>query len=77
MKTITTAVTVLPAGHDINSEMATVVSIEDEGAGAFVVIEQPAGENQGKIAISTEERPDILAAIDMMFESCRSLGDAS
>lgn len=51
MKTITTAVTVLPAGHDLLSEMATTISIE--------------------------EWPAIRAAIEQMFESCRSLGDAS
>jgi len=77
MKTITTAVTVLPAGHDLLSEMATTISIEDEGAGAFVAIEQHIGLRPSKVAITIEEWPAIRAAIEQMFESCRSLGDAS
>ena len=47
MKTITTALMVLPAGHDIFSEQATTISIEDEGGGPFVVIEQDAGLGAG------------------------------
>lgn len=77
MKTITTAVTVLPAGHDIFSEQATTISIEDEGGGPFVVIEQDGRIGAGKVSMGIEEWPAIRAAIEQIFESCRSLDDAS
>jgi len=76
MKTITTAITVLPNGHV--SDMATTISVDDEGAGPFVIVQQVGrdGAGAGKVGISTEEWPHICAAIEQIFESCRSLGDA-
>lgn len=40
MKTIPTAITVLPAREAIHSEIATTISIDDDGGGPFVVVEQ-------------------------------------
>lgn len=67
----TTQLTVLPIGESINSEMATTITIEDEGSGEFVVIEQHGRVDIGKIAIDVDEWPDLREAIDLMVSECR------
>jgi hypothetical protein len=66
--TRTTQITVLPAGEPIFSEQATTITIEDEAAGEFLVVEQHDG---GKIAITPEEWGELKNAVDMMFSLIR------
>jgi hypothetical protein len=66
----TTRIMVHPADNDtILSEMATMVSIDDEGGGEYVKAEQT---NTGSIWINPDEWPAIREAIDRMVSECRS-----
>lgn len=65
--TRTMSLLVLPEGEDSFSESATRVSVIDEAAGEFVIVEQ----ERGSIAIDTEEWPALRAAIDRMVKECR------
>lgn len=73
MKTITTAITVLPAGEDILSEMATIISIDDVGGGPYVVVSQTGRTEIGRFAISPEEWPAVRDAIELMLKMCESI----
>lgn len=53
----------------IFSEMATRISIDDEGGREFVKAEQT---NTGAILINPDEWPAIREAIDRMVIECRS-----
>jgi hypothetical protein len=61
-------VAVVPDGEPMFSEMATMVSIEDEAAGEFVEVSQ-IGRDLGKIAINPEEWPALRAAINRMVKA--------
>lgn len=61
---------VAPKGQPMFSELATKVSIDDEAAGEFVVVEQH-GRDLGKIAINPNEWPELRQAINDMIERCR------
>ena len=66
----TTQIMVHPATDDSTlSEMATTVSIDDEGGGEYVKAEQT---NTGSILINPDEWPAIREAIDRMVSECRS-----
>jgi len=67
-----TAITVAPENEPVFSEMATTVSIEDEAAGEFVVVEQVGRTDIGKIGIEPEQWPALRAAIDQMIAQCRA-----
>ena len=71
-ETRTISVVLLPEGEPLFSEMATIVRIEDESGGEFVVIEQHGDTWNGKLAIEPSEWPVIREAINKMVESCRS-----
>lgn len=64
-----TQVTVLPVNAPIFQEMATRISITDEGAGEYVCVEQSG--SQGEIKITAEEWPEIKKQIDSMISTCR------
>lgn len=70
METIISSLIVKPKNEPIFSEMATKVSIDDEAAGLFVVIEQHGCNDIGKIAVNPEEWPAIRAAVDRMIAFC-------
>lgn len=72
-ETIIHSLIVKPEGSAIYSERATIVRMDDEGAGPFVVIEQAF--NEGKISVEPEEWPHILAAIEQMMATCTQMGD--
>ncbi|HCP22334.1 hypothetical protein [Spongiibacter sp.] len=55
----------------IFSEMATRISIDDEGGGEFVKAEQT---NTGSILINPDEWPELRAAIDRMVAECERAG---
>ena len=66
----TTQIMVHPAADDSTlGEMATTVSIDDEGGGEYVKAEQT---NTGAILINPDEWPAIREAIDRMISECRS-----
>ena len=65
--TRTTQVVVLPEDQPIFSEMATKVTIVDEGAGEFVEVGQSGHISLGKIVINTNEWPALREAIDTMI----------
>lgn len=72
-ETRTTRVTLLPKGESIFSERATDITIEDEGGGEFVKVEQNhSTHNMDAIAIDPEEWTDLFLAIDKMIKECRS-----
>jgi hypothetical protein len=51
--------------------MNTVVKIDDEGAGEFVVIEQQGRPDIGKIVVDVAEWFTLKAIIDAAIKSCR------
>ena len=72
-ETRVTSWTVAPKGDPTFSEMATVVSIDDEAAGEFVTVSQQGRVDLGKIAIDPGEWPALRAAIDEAISECRSV----
>ena len=74
--TRTTQVAVLPEDQPIFSEMATKVTIVDEGAGEFVEVGQSGHISLGKIAINPNEWPALREAIDMMIAQLRHVEKA-
>lgn len=67
-----TRITVAPEKEPLFSELATTITIDDEAAGEFVVVEQNHSAASGKIAINPEEWPALREAIDRMIKECRS-----
>jgi len=74
-----TRITVLPAGEPLLCEKATHISIEDEAAGEFLVVEQFSGcngklggddEKPQKIRIDQAEWPALKAGIEKMLMEC-------
>jgi hypothetical protein len=68
---ITKAILVKPESEPIFSEMATTVSLDDEGAGMFVIVSQHGRLDMGKIVIDPGEWPMLRAAIDQMMSACK------
>jgi len=62
---------VLPKGEPLFSELATVITIDDEAGGEFVTVEQMAMTESRKVAFNPEEWPAIRAAIDHAISECR------
>lgn len=71
METRITSLIVLPEGEALFSERATVVRIEDEAGGEYVVVSQESVPGRGNIAINPEEWPELREAIDRMVKECR------
>lgn len=70
--TRTMSIIVLPEGEQIFSEMATIVSIDDEAAGEFVSVKQNRREGiTQEIKIDVEEWPTIREAIERMIAECK------
>lgn len=66
-----TAVVVLPEGKPLFDAHATVIKLDDESAGEFIIIEQHADESTGNIRIDIEEWPKIRRAINKMAKRAR------
>lgn len=66
---ITTAYTVIAKGEPLFSETATTIRMEDEGGGAFVVLEQ-CGDHSSKeqIRLTMEEWPAVRDAVEAMHD---------
>ena len=72
METRITSLIVLPEGEPIFSERATIVRIEDEAGGEYIVVSQDSVPGRGNVAINPEEWPDIRDAIERMIaQRCR------
>lgn len=65
-----TAITVLPEGEKVFSEMATEISIVDEGGGEFIEITQTHLEC-GTIRVDPKEWPAIRSAINRMMKGVK------
>ena len=63
-----TAWTVLPDGSPLFTESGTTISINDEGAGEFVEVEQV---GTSRLRIDPSEWPELRAAIDAAVSLCR------
>ena len=67
-----TQITVAPEDEPIFSELATSITIEDEGVGEFLKVSQINDHaKKGTIEITPEEWPTIRDAIDVMIAACR------
>lgn len=71
METRILSIIVAPEGEAIFSERATVVRIEDEAGGEYVVVSQDSVPERGNIAINPEEWPALRDAIDWIVKECR------
>ena len=63
---------VLPVGAEIFSSKATVVELDDESCGEFVVIRQPHNDERGEVRIDPDEWPVLRDAIDRLVKECRA-----
>lgn len=70
-ETQTHALIVKPTGEPIYSEMATIIRLDDEAAGPYVIVEQHGRDDIGKIAVTHDEWPAIRDAIDRMMVFCQ------
>lgn len=74
-ETRVTRLHVVPKGEPIFSEAATVVEIEDEAAGEFVVIRQQYSDTHEKnqqIGVNdASEWAAIISAVDRLLSECR------
>jgi hypothetical protein len=64
------AVIVKPEGEPIYSERATIVRVDDEAGGPFVIVEQNGRADTGKIMIEPDEWPTLRKAIDQIMKLC-------
>jgi hypothetical protein len=63
---------VVPKGEPIFSEKATSVTITDEASGEFVSVTQTWDHaEKGTITLTSEEWPELKAAIETMINNCR------
>lgn len=65
---------VVPEGEAVFHEAATVIKIDDEAGGEFVVVSQDANPDakNGEVCIEPEAWPQIRDAIDKMISECRA-----
>lgn len=67
---VTTALTVVPKDGALYSERATVVRLEDEAAGLFVVLEQTPDAGTQRVAFDVEEWPSVCQAVERLVRVC-------
>jgi uncharacterized protein len=72
-----TQLTVAPPKAPIFAETATTITLEDEAAGEYVIVQQDNGAAVGKIAINPDEWPVLRDAIERMVNECRKDEDGS
>lgn len=67
---------VAPAGEPTFSERATIIEIDDEAGGEFVVIRQQTDQQHDqRIAFDADEWPVLRRAIDYAVKQCRDTGE--
>ena len=69
-ETRVTQLTIAPPGQPLFSELAITVTLEDEAAGEFIVIQQH-DDDCGKIAIGPDEWPALKAAVERLLKGVR------
>lgn len=74
--TLPLALIVMPKGADIFDERATRITLDDEGAGPFVVVKQE-GRADNTIAIDGKEWPAIRDAIQRMLNVAQGIEAAT
>lgn len=67
------ALAVMRPTDSIYSDTVTTVGLDDEGAGEYVVVKQPATDGEQCIRIDTAEWPTLREAIDAMIGHCRDV----
>lgn len=67
-ETQTHALIVKPTGEPIYSAHATIITLNDEGAGPFIVVKQ---QDDAKIAIDPHEWPALRDAIEQLMQLCQ------
>lgn len=72
-ETRTLSVIVAPVGDNVFSEMVTKITIEDEGGGEFLSVEQVGVSAAGRIHVDKVEWVALRDAIDKMLGECRDL----
>ena len=73
-----TQITVLPVGEAIFSEKATVISIDDESGGEYIVVRQQMDttrEMNQTVAFDPDEWEEIKGVIDQMFKDIKDYQD--
>ena len=70
--TLPYALIVMPKGACIFDDRATLVTLDDEGGGPFVVVKQE-GRNDNTIAIDATEWPAIRDAIQRMLNVAQGI----
>lgn len=73
-----TRITITPEGDFLHCEPAIHVEIEDEGAGEFLMVDQPGNTNEyaGKITIDDESWPNIKDAIETLLKEIKAAEDS-
>lgn len=67
-KTRIMSLAVFPEGKHIFDEDATVISIDDEGGGEFILLKQDDTDGEHFIRINTAEWPFVCAAVQKMMD---------
>lgn len=70
LETRTLSLVIIPEGEAIFHDAATIISIDDEAGGEFVVVSQE-DYGYGKVAFEPSWWPTIREAIDRMIAECR------
>ena len=66
-----TSVVVLPEGKPLFDPHATIIKLDDEAAGEFLIIQQQTDEGTGEIRIDIDEWPKIRRSINKMAKRAR------
>ena len=66
-----TSVVVIPEGKRLFDPHATIIKLDDEAAGEFLIIQQHADESSGKIRIDIDEWPKVRRAINKMAKRAK------
>ena len=69
-RTILGQLRVVPAGKAMGDEGVTIISMDDEGGGAFVTVRQEEQLEVNIIRIDPDEWPIVRAAINRMVREC-------
>jgi hypothetical protein len=69
----TLSLIVKPVGEPIFDERTTIIQLEDEADGAFLILRQINDASQpGEVRFDTKEWPKISEAIEMMITVCNN-----
>ena len=69
----TTEITIKPKGEELFHNMATKVSLDSEGDGAFLVLSQCRDDSNGDVRIDPEEWPVVCEAVGVLLAEIRKM----